>query len=176
MELNMPTKDYYWRHREECIAKATVYHQENPDRANQATRKWAKKNRPYLRATRQAWLAKNPRYEADWVAADRVKNPVRYIFRNAKNRAKALGIEFSITTADIVVPTHCPVLGIELKYSRGERGFGANASPSIDRFNNDKGYTPDNICIISNRANLLKRDGTLDEFRKIVAYMERGLS
>jgi hypothetical protein len=191
----MPAKKYYDANREKCIAATQVWKKANPEQArrnarltaqrarlteegrvrvNEHTQRWAKKNRSKINAGRKAWLAKNPDYEKDWIAADRTKNPVRYIFRGAKNRAKALGIEFTIVHEDIVVPTHCPVLGIELRYSRGEKGFAASYSPSLDRFDNDKGYTKGNIRVISNRANLLKRDGTLDEFRKIVAYMERG--
>lgn len=109
-------------------------------------------------------------YHREWAAKNRVKDPVLYMFRNAKNRAKELGREFSLTRADIVVPDTCPVLGLSL--AKGTTGFQPN-SPSIDRIDSAKGYVPGNVCVISWRANALKRDGTLDEFRKIVAYMER---
>lgn len=94
------------------------------------------------------------------------------MWRNSRNRAKALGLEFTIKQSDIVIPETCPVLGVVLTFNHGRRGFFCNESPSVDRFDNAKGYTPDNIRVISWRANMLKRDGTLDEFRKIVAYME----
>lgn len=112
-------------------------------------------------------------YNNAWQRANRIKDPVLYMLRNAKNRAKEMEVEFALTRSDVVVPEICPVLGLELKYSIGEKGFAALTSPSIDRFDNTKGYVPGNVQVISWRANLLKRDGTLDEFRKIVAYMER---
>lgn len=40
-------------------------------------------------------------------------------------------------------------------------------SPSLDRKDNARGY----VVVISRRANELKRDGTLEEMRAIVAYM-----
>lgn len=51
--------------------------------------------------------------------------------------------------------------------------MGANDdSPSIDRFDNALGYVKGNIRVISTRANLLKRDATVDEVRRLLAYME----
>jgi hypothetical protein len=47
-------------------------------------------------------------------------------------------------------------------------------SPSVDRIDNTLGYTPDNVCVISHRANQLKRNASLDELKRIVAYMEAG--
>lgn len=84
----------------------------------------------------------------------------------AKCRAKRDGIEFNLIKSDVVIPTHCPILGIPIKRNIGS-GF-HNDSPSLDRIHNTKGYTKDNIRVISNRANLLKCDATLEELELIV--------
>lgn len=84
----------------------------------------------------------------------------------AKCRAKRGGIIFDITKEDIKIPTHCPILGIPIKRNVGS-GF-HNDSPSLDRIHNSKGYTKDNIRVISNRANLLKCDATLKELELIL--------
>jgi hypothetical protein len=53
------------------------------------------------------------------------------------------------------------------------KGIGrlSDNSPSLNRIDNDKGYVKGNVEILSNRANRLINDGTLEEFRKIVAYI-----
>ena len=64
------------------------------------------------------------------------------------------------------------VLGMLLKAADGMPG---SESPSLDRIDPTGGYTPDNIRVISYRANWIKNDGTLDEHQKIAAYMESNL-
>lgn len=67
---------------------------------------------------------------------------------------------FTISVEDIVIPAYCPVFGTPL------------TSPSLDRFDNDQGYTPDNIRVISRRANLIKSDATADEIEAVLRYMQ----
>ena len=150
---------------------AKLYREQYPDKANESRRKWAKKNRSKLTATHRDWVRRHPGYEAKKRAEYQKKDPVRYMLFGAKNRAKEMGLDFSITRDDVAIPEICPVLGLLIQPQN--KAFHPN-SPSLDRFDSSKGYIPGNVFVISNRANVLKRDGTLDEFRKIVAYMERG--
>jgi hypothetical protein len=109
-------------------------------------------------------------------ADDYQRNRKRYLAKNtewrknnlAQMRAKSAGLAFNITVADIMIPTHCPVLGLKLVGVKGKR---VPTAPSLDRFDNKLGYVKGNVRVISWRANMLKRDGTLEEFEKIVAYM-----
>lgn len=55
----------------------------------------------------------------------------------------------------------------------GETRGGAAPAPSLDRFDNAKGYTPENIVVISSRANRLKSNASLEELQAIVKYMEK---
>lgn len=97
------------------------------------------------------------------------------LFTAAKRRARVKGLEFSLTLDDIKIPKYCPALGFELTpvyQSRKENSFkSSERSPSIDRIDNSKGYTPDNIRVISARANHLKSNGTLEEIRAVYQYM-----
>lgn len=88
---------------------------------------------------------------------------------NAHARAKKAGVPFTITAADIIIPTHCPVLGIPLFPKLGKQGGGEN-SPSLDRVRPEKGYVPGNVIVISNRANRLKSDATVKELRDIASF------
>lgn len=90
-------------------------------------------------------------------------NPMASVLRTAKQRARKKGVEFDLTVADVEMPTHCPLLGLEL-----ERGGDRENSPALDRLDSSKGYTPDNVWIISYRANRIKNDATLAELEMIV--------
>lgn len=93
----------------------------------------------------------------------------------ARQRGRSKGLEATITADDLVWPTHCPVLGIELNYAdrSGQRGSGPTQQnwPSLDRWDNTKGYVPGNVFVISVRANVLKGNATADEMERIAAYM-----
>lgn len=100
----------------------------------------------------------------------RDRDPERYMAAAARKRARTHGLPFALTAADIVIPSHCPVLGIELV-----RGVGAAgpASPSLDKVVPALGYVPGNVQVISHRANVIKRDGTLEELEALADWMRR---
>lgn len=80
-------------------------------------------------------------------------------------------MEFSISEIDFtVLPTHCPVFGIELSYLNSQQ---ENNSATLDRVNNARGYVPGNVIIVSWRANNLKSDATIDELRAIVSFYDK---
>ena len=107
------------------------------------------------------------RYQQEYNRA----SPKKYLIRSAKTRARIKGLEFSITEEDLVIPTHCPVLGIELRTSSGcgQGPLGPN-SLTLDRINNDLGYISGNVEVISWRANSLKSNASPEELRKLAAY------
>ena len=85
----------------------------------------------------------------------------------SKSRALAKGLEHTITLQDIQIPDKCPLLGIEIKDNTGNGRGNCRDSPSLDRLDSNKGYTPDNIWVISNRANEIKSNATLEELETI---------
>jgi hypothetical protein len=91
----------------------------------------------------------------------------KVIYSNAKQRAKKSNIEFTLTKEDIDIPDTCPVFGFPLKRENKETWM---CAPSIDRIDNTRGYVKDNIIIVSRRANILKKDATIDELRKLSDY------
>ena len=91
------------------------------------------------------------------------------MLQNARVRARKADVPFTITVADIVIPSHCPILGIALEQKLGQRG-GGDASPSLDRIEPALGYVPGNVIVISNRANRLKSDASIEELRSIASF------
>ena len=101
------------------------------------------------------------------------EHPERIMLYSSRRRAKEKGWEFNIDESDIIIPTHCPILGIEL--IPGGLGIHAFNSPSIDRIDSSKGYIKGNVRVISLRANMMKNDADLQELeqfcKNILNYM-----
>lgn len=140
-----------------CYAcKATAarrYYWKNVKRLRKQSRLYSRKNKKKLRASKLA-------------------DPRKFLLCYAKYRAKKQGLAFRLTVNDIVVPVVCPVLGIPLVIGRGIGGA-IDASPTIDRRIPEKGYVPENITVMSKRANVIKNNATVQEIRKLLAWMER---
>lgn len=91
------------------------------------------------------------------------------LIQGARSNAKRRGIPFSLTRDDIVIPKVCPVLGIPLRKAHGRMD---DSSPSIDRLDSSLGYSPDNIRIVSWKANRIKSNATLSDLRALVSWLE----
>lgn len=103
----------------------------------------------------------------------RLNNPSFALWKAAKSRAGRSGLDFDISVEDVHIPEKCPVFGSTLFVGKGIHGPN---SPSIDRVDTSKGYVKGNVCVISHRANCIKRDATAGELRLILAYIERETS
>lgn len=128
--------------------------------------------RAYMKQYRQRKIREGGSVQDVYNYRWRTKNPVSYLYQNAKSRAKKAGLEFTIEKSDIIIPEKCPVFGVplELVYGEGTK----NNKPSLDRIDSSKGYVKGNVQVISWRANNLKSDGTLEEFIKLVEFMKNG--
>lgn len=145
----------------------------------------ARYNAPNLKAARQRasaaertrrWREEHPKEYALQMHRWQEHNLVRRMLERAATRAKEGGLEFSITAADIVVPEYCPVLGLRLVLPTGLHtrcgGFSRHDSPSLDRIISPRGYVPGNVWVISLRANILKKDATPEELRRLADAVE----
>lgn len=83
----------------------------------------------------------------------------------AKMRAKQRGLAFSIKPTDITIPEICPLLDIAISRLRNNT---SPDSPSLDRIDSSKGYIEENIWVISQKANTLKSNGTLEDHERLV--------
>lgn len=103
----------------------------------------------------------------------------RNALHGARARARRAGLPFTLTLENIPpIPDTCPVLGIPLSWDGGSKG--RYNTPSLDRVVNETGYTPDNVVWVSQRANKIKNDATVDEMYRVAdfyyeRYRERGI-
>ena len=96
-----------------------------------------------------------------YLAKRRKERPDYELWSRAKKRAATKGLKFSIDPTDILIPEKCPALGIPMQLS-GKR---SRNSPSLDRVVPERGYTADNVRVISDHANRLKSDLSFAELK-----------
>lgn len=87
-----------------------------------------------------------------------------------KARAIRHGTPFDLKIEDVIVPTRCPVLGLKLIKSRIRA---KENSATIDRINPQRGYTKDNIVVMSMMANRMKSNATFREIKKLYQWSVR---
>lgn len=87
-----------------------------------------------------------------------------------KYKCEKNAVPFDFNVDDLApFPLRCPVLDIEIDYFKKGQG-GSNHSPSIDRLIPEKGYITGNVRIISQKANRLKQDASVEEQVQLLAY------
>ena len=101
------------------------------------------------------------------------RNWLKKLVTDSRYRAKRAGIECDLTYENVLplVPEYCPVLQIKLEWK--SLPGGNPAKPSIDRIDPDKGYTLDNIVVVSWRVNDLKADATIEELQKLATFYSK---
>lgn len=130
-----------------------AYYQKNKEHINLKGREWRQSNRSYIKTKRKE---------------NRKRDIRKILLASAKHRAKTKGIMFDLQIEDIVIPECYPILGIKLElYNETQE----RTSPSIDRIDSTKGYTKENIMIISWRANTMKTDANLEELTMFAEWI-----
>lgn len=119
-------------------------------------REWRKNNLEKSRASSTKWVVNNP--EASMV-------------RTVRHRSSQRGYEFNLEPSDIVIPTHCPVLKMELESGVGKGAGGKENAPSLDRIDNTKGYIKGNVQVISRLANSMKASASPEQLKLFAEWI-----
>lgn len=137
-----------------------------------AVRRWRDKHPGYWKSWKKRPAEKSKALQRGW----RARNPRQEIFNQTKSRAKKNGTPFTIAFSDIFWPTLCPVLGLELNYDKSFQGSKKVRAdqPTLDRWNNSKGYDLGNVFVISHQANRWKSNMALDDAEALLGYMTKG--
>lgn len=120
-------------------------------------------------------LKYDPVYKAKISKATRrwqAKFPEKYILSRTKAKCKKFSIPFDLKLEDIVIPEFCPILGVKLLI--GQESYTKTSkwnTASVDRINPLRGYTKENIQVISMRANMMKTDSTTEDLIKFANWI-----
>ena len=131
--------------------------------------------RQIRRAANKRWREKNKHRHAAYTRSWRERNPLKHLILRVRARARKHGLEFGLTLEylqTLQVSTHCPVLGIPLKWGTSETKNDPGII-SLDRIDSSKGYVEGNVQFMSLRANLLKSNATIEELQKVVDFLRR---
>lgn len=111
--------------------------------------------------------ARNPEEYKHRSTLWRRKNKARGLLTHARARAAKRGLPFNLVLGDVIIPEVCPVLNIPILVNGSVNSYNL---ASIDRIDNEKGYTKDNIIVVSRRANSLKSNASMKELRLILDF------
>lgn len=126
-----------------------------------------------MRVRSAKWHQSSDATSTERVNEWRIANPLLHTLRSAKSRAKKRGLPFDLTVDDLrPFPTHCPVLGIPFVWTVGTGTGVQPGTPSLERLVLERGYVRGNVVLISYRANVLRKDATLEELKMMVAFYE----
>lgn len=136
------------------------YRSKHKEQQKLRSRAWYLRNRELCIKRAKEYSLSHPEWDAkvkkDWIK----QNPEKRIFSSTKSRALKTGIPFDLDLSDIQIPEFCPYLGLRLSGLGGGRR--TDNTPSIDKIDPEKGYVKGNIRIISNLANTMKQNASLD--------------
>ena len=125
-----------------------------------------------LRAEKRAWIAKwasehreesarrYRRYKANLRLNDPVRARAKSAYEDCRKRALSHGLPFDLTGKAVLAMMReaivCPYFGWTLTHATGK----AKTLASLDRIDSKRGYTQDNVTVISYLANLMKSSAT----------------
>lgn len=127
----------------------------------QKRREYYLRRKEYYLEQNKAWRDANKEHRAEHAAKkhrERKQNsPELYLWKYAKARSKHDNMEFDLEVSDIVIPDICPYF--KTPFVMGDKQLAA----SLDRIDSSRGYTKDNVRVISYKANRMKNNATEQE-------------
>jgi hypothetical protein len=100
---------------------------------------------------------------------------IEMMYKNALQRARRDKLPFDIDIEYLksIKTDRCPIFDMELSWGKigeGHKNMSEN-SPSLDKINPEYGYIKGNVCIISNKANMIKHSVGYEELYKVADWL-----
>lgn len=119
------------------------------------------RKKEYYTEQNKAWRDANKEHRKEHAAKKhrerKQNNPELYLWKYAKSRASTDNMEFDIEVSDIIIPAVCPYF--KTPFIMTDKQLAA----SLDRIDSTRGYTKDNIRVISYMANRMKNNATEEQ-------------
>jgi len=100
--------------------------------------------------------------------------PFHYAFKRLRLRAKQNNIPFDIDEEYLmsIWTGKCAIMGTDLCVPYSTKHQDPNKA-TVDRIVPERGYTRENVQWVSNRANIIKSFGTLEDHMAVVDYIKK---
>ena len=106
----------------------------------------------------------NPKYRRE----EMIKTIVKSKRRAAKLKNMSFDLDYEWIDKNLV--KQCPILHKDFEFPDKKTGSYSNYAVSVDRIDNNKGYTKDNCILVSRRVNMIKNDASADELMIIAKF------
>jgi hypothetical protein len=163
-------KQYYEDNKVEILEDRKLYYQDNKEEVSKRNKANYEENKEEYLEYKKEYYQENKEHLLELSKQDRIEHPAKYLVKNAKERAEKKNLPFDLTEEDIIIPDVCPVFGIPIIVGASFKE--RDNSPSLDRIIPKLGYVKGNVKVISFKANSLKRDGSIEDFEKIIEYIK----
>lgn len=146
-------RDNYIKYQEDRIEYARDYYKKNGEIARQRSRDWKAKNKKKI-------------VEIDAAYQKTMHGWVTRKICSMRRHSKKTGLPCDVDRDYIksLVVERCPVFGWELQYGMKLTDRRPNVA-TVDRIDNSKGYIKGNLHIISDQANKMKNDASLEQLK-----------
>lgn len=149
----MSTSEYYWKNREKLLEKKKLYREKNKESISAKRKKY---NKEKLLTTKESSPEK-------WL---------EFCLLNCKTRHKTKPsqshITCTVTIEDLIQKYKeqkglCAISKVRLEHKQGSMN-----SISIDRIDNNLGYTKENIHLTTKWINIGRRNATIDQLKQAI--------
>ena len=185
-------RKYRENNREKIVERGRKYRENNREKIKEYRKKYEQNNKERITARHRKWCEENKEKIAEYY-----QNNKERIFENKKNnpfttqssvlsnkartraREKNIPIDLDfISTPNITnwlkhqLRCECCNVEFDIGFKNGKEG-GKSNSPSLDRFDPEKGYVKGNVYLICFECNSLKRDANSKRLEMVVNWMKR---
>jgi len=129
--------------------RALDYHKANSEKI---TKKW--KEQRLNRSSEEI------KFESEKLRKNYREHYIKLMVTRARERSRLNNIECDLDESDIILPELCPLLQVPFVYGNGNNKW---YTYSLDRIDTTKGYTKDNVQVITYLANTMKNKASKSE-------------